>query len=66
MNNEGFISIEDIQNIYMPRAFKNFKIEGRSLGSALLLEFIIYYMVKPRYQINLRELMYLDNMLDLF
>ena len=46
--------------------FSNFKIEGRGLGSALILEFLLYYMIKPEFQINLREKIYLDNMLDLF
>jgi ribosomal protein S18 acetylase RimI-like enzyme len=46
--------------------FENFKIEGRGLGSALVLEFLLYYMVKPEYQICVREEVYLDNMLDLF
>ena len=46
--------------------FSQFKIEGRSLGSALVLEFLLYYMVKPEYQIHVREAIYLDNMLDLF
>jgi hypothetical protein len=46
--------------------FTNFKIEGRGLGSALILEFLLYYMTKPEYQINVREKIYLDNMLDLF
>ncbi len=64
--NPSFISINDIKDIYMPLGFSNFKIEGRGLGSALLLEFILYYMVKPDYQINIREELYLDNMLDLF
>lgn len=35
MTNPGFIGIDDIRNIYMPMGFSNFKIEGRSLGSAL-------------------------------
>lgn len=39
---------------------------GRSLGSALVLEFLLYYMTKPEYQINVREEIYLDNMLDIF
>ena len=64
--NPSFISLDDIKNKYMPLGFSNFKIEGRGLGSALLLEFILYYMTKPEYQINVRELLYLDNMLDLF
>lgn len=66
MKNPGFISIEDIQNVYLPMGFSNFKIEGRGLGSALVLEFLLYYMVKKEYQIHIREAIYLDNMLDLF
>ena len=66
MKNPGFISTEDIRNVYLPMGFSNFKIEGRGLGSALVLEFLLYYMVKPEYQIHIREAIYLDNMLDLF
>ncbi len=66
MKNPEFISIEDIQNLYLPAGFSNFKIEGRSLGSALLLEFLLYYMTKPQYHIHVREALYLDNCLDLF
>lgn len=66
MDNPGFISLEDIENVYLPMGFSNFKIEGRGLGSALVLEFILYYMTKPRYQIHVREALYLDNTLDLF
>lgn len=66
MTNPTFISINDIKNVYLPMGFSNFKIEGRGLGSALILEFLLYYMTKPEYQINLREKIYLDNMLDLF
>lgn len=66
MKNPGFISTEDIRNVYLPMGFSNFKIEGRGLGSALVLEFLLYYMVKKEYQIQIREAIYLDNMLDLF
>ena len=66
MENPGFIGIEDIKNTYLPMGFSNFKIEGRGLGSALILEFLLYYMTKPEYQIHVREEIYLDNMLDLF
>lgn len=66
MKNPGFISTGDIRNVYMPMGFSNFKIEGRGLGSALILEFLLYYMTKPEYHINVREKIYLDNMLDLF
>lgn len=66
MNNPGFISIDDIQNVYLPNGFSHFKIEGRSLGSAVILEFLLYYMTKPEYQLQVREEIYLDSMLDLF
>lgn len=66
MTNPGFISVDDIQRIYLPMGFSNFKIEGRGLGSALILEFLLYYMVKPGYQLHVREKIYLDSMLDLF
>ena len=66
MKNPSFIGIDDITETYLPMGFRNFKIEGRGLGSALLLEFILYYMVKKEHQLELREMMYLDNMLDLF
>lgn len=66
MNNPSFISVDDIVETYLPNGFSNFKIEGRGLGTALILEFIIYYMVKPEFQLRVREEMYLDSMLDLF
>ena len=66
MNNPGFIGIDDIQNVYLPNGFSHFKIEGRSLGSAVILEFLLYYMTKPEYQLLVREEIYLDSMLDLF
>lgn len=66
MKNPGFISVEDIQKIYMPLGFSNFKIEGRSLGTAMILEFLLYYMTKPEHQLQVREKIYLDASLDLF
>jgi len=66
IENPGFIGINDIRDIYLPMGFSNFKIEGRGLGSALILEFLLYYMTKPEYQIHVREKIYLDSMLDLF
>ena len=66
MENPGFIGVEDIQNVYLPNGFSHFKIEGRSLGSAVVLEFLLYYMTKPRHQLRVREEIYLDSSLDLF
>ncbi|SEW27604.1 hypothetical protein SAMN05216413_1800 [Ruminococcaceae bacterium KH2T8] len=66
MKNPGFIGISDITDIYLPMGIDNFKIEGRSLGSAVILEFLLYYMTRPEYQLKVREEIYLDSMLDLF
>ena len=66
MQNPGFIGIEDIQTRYLPAGFSQFKLEGRSLGSALILEFLLYYMTRPEHQLKVREEIYLDSTLDLF
>ena len=66
MKNPGFIGIRDIEDVWLPMGFSNFKIEGRSLGSAIILEFLLYYMTKPEYQLAVREEIYLDSALDLF
>lgn len=66
MRNPGFIGIEDIQKTYLPRGFSQFKLEGRGLGSAVVLEMLLYYMTKPEHQLQVREEIYLDSMLDLF
>ena len=66
MESPSFISIEDILTRYLPQGFTNFKIEGRGLGSAIVLEFLLYYLTKPEYQLRVREEIYLDSMLDLF
>lgn len=66
MESPAFIGIEDIKNTYLPMGFSNFKIEGRSLGSAIILEFLLYYMTRPEQQLKVREQIYLDSMLDLF
>ena len=66
MENPGFIGIGDIQEVYLPNGFSHFKLEGRSLGSAVVLEFLLYYLTKPEYQLKVREEIYLDSTLDLF
>ena len=66
MRSPAFIGVEDIKETYLPMGFSNFKIEGRGLGSALVLEFLLYYLVKPEHQLEVREEIYLDNMLNLF
>ena len=66
MKNPSFISLDDIRDIYLPLGFKNFKVEGRGLGSAIVFEMLLYYLVKPEYHLRVRELMYLDSNLDIF
>lgn len=66
MENPGFISVSDIEKVYLPLGFSNFKIEGRSLGSAVVLEFLLHYLTKPQYRLHVREAIYLDSALDLF
>ena len=66
MKNPGFIGIREIRDIYLPGGFSHFKIEGRSLGSAVILEFLLYYMTRPEFQLRVREEIYLDSSLDLF
>ncbi len=66
MKNPGFIGAGDIKKTYLPMGFSNFKIEGRGLGSAMVLEFLLYYLTKPEHQLEVREAVYLDSMLDLF
>ena len=66
MESAAFIGVSDILDTYLPMGFSQFKIEGRGLGSALILEFLLYYMTKPEYQLKVREAIYLDTMLDLF
>ena len=66
MENPRIIAVADIQTNKLPMGFSNFIIEGRSLGSALVLEFLLHYLTRPEYQLHVREELYLDNMLDLF
>lgn len=61
MKNPGFIGIDDIKSSYLKMGFSNFKIEGRGLGSALILEFLLYYMTKPEFHLHVREKIYLNN-----
>ena len=66
MDNPGFIGLSDIQTVYLPMGFSQFKLEGRGLGSAVLLEMLLYYLTKPEQHLRVREALYLDSTLDLF
>lgn len=66
MASPAFIGMGDIRDTYLPMGFTNFKIEGRGLGSAVVLEFLLHYLTKPAYHLAVREAVYLDAELDLF
>jgi hypothetical protein len=53
--NSNFISIQDINNIYLPMGFKNFKIEGRTMHPLDLIEVILYYLIKEEYHDSIRR-----------
>ena len=52
MNN--FISLEDIDNIYVPMGFINFKLEGRTHHPLDVIEIILYYLIKEEYKDEMR------------
>lgn len=49
-----FVSIDSIFEKYLPMGFNSFKIEGRTISDIDLLEYYVYYMVKPEYQGQIR------------
>ncbi len=51
---ESFISPEDINDIYLPMGFNNFKLEGRTTTNAELIEILLYYLIKEEYQSEVR------------
>lgn len=66
MRSPAFIGLSELRERYLPLGFTQFKLEGRSLGSAVVLEFLLYYLTRPEYQLKVREEIYLDSALDLF
>lgn len=50
-----FISIEDIENKYLPLGFTKFKISGRKDNNINTLERYINYLVKPDYKDEIRN-----------
>lgn len=55
MQNKNFISIEDINNTYLPMGFKNFKLEGRTMHPLDMIEVLLYYLIKEEYQPQVRR-----------
>ena len=55
MKQENFISVEDINNIYAPMGFSNFKLEGRTANPLDLIEVLLYYLIKEEYKTEIRS-----------
>lgn len=55
---ENFIKVEDIYDKYISLGFEYFKIEGRGAPDDDLVEILSYYLVKPEYQLEIKERLY--------
>lgn len=49
------ISVDEIYNLYAPLGFEHFKIEGRTTHYQDLIEILVYYTVKPEFQMEIRQ-----------
>lgn len=49
-NNRSFISIDMIQNKYIPAGFHNFKLDGRGFKKSKVVESFAHYLAKPEYR----------------
>lgn len=49
-NYKTFVSRDDLYTKYLDMGYCNFKIEGRTLHKANVIESYVYYMVKPEYR----------------
>ena len=59
-NNPLALSLQDVEE-YSKRGFQHFKIEGRTASPEDLIEILVYYMVKPEYQLEIRQRLYFHN-----
>ena len=55
LNNPNTITVDAIYNIYEPLGYHHFKIEGRTASLGDLIETLVYYTVKPEYQLEIRQ-----------
>ena len=53
-DNPSFISIENINRLYLPMGFSNFKLEGRTANQLDWVEIILYYLIKEKYKEEMR------------
>lgn len=50
-----YISPQDIKNIYLPKGFNHFKLEGRQMPDLELIEVILDYLIKDEYKPEVRS-----------
>lgn len=50
MNNKSFVTVEDLYSKYKNKGFTTFKINGRTSGDWNVVQYYLYYMVKPEYK----------------
>ena len=51
---ETHVSPDDIETKYVPLGFKQFKLEGRTIGDISMLEMYVYYFAKPEFERRVR------------
>lgn len=63
-----WINYDDIVNIYVPMGFRYFKLGGRGLFNTTSLTFLVDYLIKPEYQMDVRvylfERMFMEFRID--
>jgi collagenase-like PrtC family protease len=55
LENTNTITVDAIFNVYNPLGYQHFKIEGRTANIEDLIEILVYYTVKPEYQLEIRQ-----------
>ena len=55
LKNKNSLTVDEIYNIYEPLGFEHFKIEGRTNFYQDVIEILVYYMVKPEFQMEIRQ-----------
>ena len=53
--NPNSITVDEIYKVYESLGYEHFKIEGRTANVFDLIEILVYYMVLPEYQMEIRQ-----------
>ena len=57
MKRDMFVTVEDLYGKYKPAGFNIFKLNGRHTSDENVIDYYLYYMVKPEYKETVRELL---------